>query len=456
VTAAAPPKSAGRGTFPRGIHPPEAKHLAENAAIEVLPTPKQVAVPLLQHTGAAAEPVVKPRQEVALGDVLGKSSGFISAAVHASVSGKTAMPSVATLPNGRHVKTVPLQAADEQPLAGQALYDDVLGGEWPIPAGTELEQHDPQQIAEAAAQAGIVGLGGAAFPTHVKLVRNDAKPIDTLLVNGCECEPYLTADYRLMLEAPRALLAGAALAARANGAQRTLVVIEDNKPAAVDAVRKAAEGTTIETVVLPTKYPQGGEKQAIYAALGRTVPTGGLPLDVGVVVMNVGTAAALARAVLRGKPLTHRVVSVTGAAIAKPKNLLVPIGAPYRALLEFCGGLTDDAARVVAGGPMMGFSLGDPDTPVTKGTSGVVALTERDIARPPETACVRCGRCVDVCPVNLVPTKIAHASKAKDWDLARRYQIPACIECGCCAYICPANIPLVQMIRAGKAELPKG
>ena len=446
----APAKARSR-TFPKGLHPPENKKLSEDAPIEVITAPAQVAVPLLQHTGSPAEAVVKTRQEVALGELIGKATGFISASVHASVAGTVAAASVATLPNGRHVQTIPIKSGD-QPLAGRQLYDDVFGGEWPT---SGLEQHAPEKIVEAVSSAGIVGLGGAAFPTHVKLVRNEARPIDTLLVNGCECEPYLTADYRIMVEAPRPIVAGALLAARAAGAENIIIAVEDNKPAAVESIRRAAEGAGIEIRVLRTKYPQGSEKQAITAVLAREVPGGGLPLDVGVVVINVGTAAAIARAVLRQKPLTHRVVTVTGAGVPNPKNLLVPIGISYRELIEHCGGLTADAARVIAGGPMMGFALGELDTPVTKGTSGVVALTEADIARAEETACVRCGRCVDVCPMKLVPTKIAVAAKARDWDLAKRYHIPLCMECGCCGYVCPAGIPLVQLIRMGKAEMPR-
>ena len=444
--------AAGAGTFPRGVHPIEGKHFAEDVPIEVLPTPPEVAIPLLQHTGAPAEPTVKPRQEVRLGEVIGTSGGFISAAVHASVSGTARMISVATLPNARHVQAIPIQSG-EQPLESQALYDDVFGGDWPR---VGLDDFEGQRISEAVSEAGIVGLGGAAFPTHVKLLKNEKKPIDTLLVNGCECEPFLTADYRVMVEAPAPVVTGALLAARATGAERILIVIEDNKPEAIRSMRAAAEGTGIEIRVLKTKYPQGGEKQAIFAALGRAVPTGGLPLDVGVVVVNVGTAAAIARAVLRGKPLTHRVVTVTGPGIAEPKNLLVPIGAPHRALIDFCGGLTDAAARIVAGGPMMGFALGDLDAPVTKGTSGVLVLTEDEApADRVETACIRCGRCVEACPLNLVPTKIALAAKARDWELTRNYHMLACMECGCCAYVCPANIPLVQLIRMGKAEAPR-
>ena len=438
-------------TFPRGVHPLEGKEFAENSAIEVFPTPKKVTIPLVQHLGAPSEPLVKVKQHVEMGEAIGKPAGFISAAVHSSVAGVCGRATTVTLPNGRRVQAVPIAADEEQPFAGQALWEEICGGDWP----RDVSNYEPKLIAGAANEAGLVGLGGAAFPTHVKLLKNDKKPIDTLLINGCECEPYLTADYRLMLQAPAAIVCGALLAARANGAERVAIVIEDNKPEAIEAIRNAAGGTGIEVAVAKTKYPQGGEKQAILAVTGRAVPAAGLPLDVGVVVVNVGTSATIARAVVRGKPLTHRVMTVTGPGVKTPKNLLAPIGVSYGELIDYCGGLLPDAARVVAGGPMMGFTLGDLDTPVTKGTSGVTVLTEDDVVRGPETACLRCGRCVDVCPLDLVATKIALAAKHGDWDLAKKYHILACMECGCCAYACPASLPLVQLIRMGKAQMPR-
>ncbi len=443
----------GRGTFARGVHPPERKHLSDRAPIEVLPTPSEVRIALLQHLGAPCDAILKPRTEVALGDKVGEGKGFVSAPVHASISGTTGRSSVATLPNGRHVSVVPIKAAEEQPLSGQALFDDILGGEWPTDG---LDRYEPQQIVDAIREAGLVGLGGAAFPTHVKLTRNPEKPIHTLLINACECEPYLTSDDALMKEAPAPIITGALLAQRAAGATDVIICLEDNKPEAAESLRTAAAGTAIQFRILRTKYPQGGERQLTVAVLGREVPTGGLPLDIGVVVLNVGTAAAVARAVVRGKPLTHRIVSVSGGGIRRPKNLLVPIGASYRDLVDHCGGLTEDAARIVAGGPMMGFTIGSLEVPVTKGTSGLTAFTAEEVRKAEETTCIRCGRCVDVCPVDLVPTKIAMASKANDMDLARRYHITACIECGCCAYVCPASIPLVQLVRLGKVRLPKG
>jgi len=356
---------------------------------------------------------------------------------------------VTTLPNGRHVQVIPIKADGEQ-LEGPALMAEILGGEWPLDS---LGQYDRATITEAIANAGIVGLGGAAFPAHVKYTPNDDKLVDTVLINGCECEPYLTPDYRVMLEGTQAVIAGAILAGRAAGARDIIIGIEDNKPEAVKVLQDAAQGTDVKIAVLKTKYPQGSEKQLIMAVLKREVPLGGLPLDVGVAVSNVGTAAAIARAVMRGKPLTHRVVSVTGSGIRNPKNLLVPIGISYRELIDYCGGLKEDAARIISGGPMMGFAFANFDAPVTKGTSAMTVLTAEDVRKAEETACIRCGRCVDACPMNLVPTKIALASRAKDVDLAQAYHIMACFECGSCAFTCPASIPLVQLVRTGKAQV---
>jgi electron transport complex protein RnfC len=441
----------GKGTFARGVHPEEAKELAADAAIEVLPVPKELRLPLLQHLGAPAKSGLKPRTQVGAGDVVADRGAFVSAAVHAPVSGKTGRPVNLTLPNGRHVPAIPIVVDPQQPSA-QELYDDILGGDWPT---TEIDGLDPAKVNDQLLDAGLVGQGGAAFPTHVKLARNAQKPVDVVLVNGCECEPYLTADYRVMLEAPRGVVAGGLVAARAVGAANVVIAVEDNKPQAIAALQDACRGSVARVRSLKTKYPQGGERQAVPAALGRIVPTGGLPLDVGVVVINVGTALSIARAVLRNKPVTHRVVSVTGRGIQTPKNLLAPIGARLQALIDCCGGLREDAVRVLAGGPMMGFTVADLSTPVTKGTSGVTVLTRDDVRQAQQTHCVRCGRCVDVCPLGLVPTKLALAARAQLWDVAKRYYIQACMECGCCAYTCPASLPLVQLIRTGKARLPK-
>lgn len=438
-----------RLTFPRGVRPPELKDLTQERLVEVAPVPDRVVIPLLQHLGAPCEPVVKSRDLVEAGAIIGNAESFVSAPVHTPIAGKVVKGGVCTLPNGRHILTVPVKAEGEQ-LEGKALWDDVFGGSWPT---SGHDGYDPKAIVQAVRDAGIVGLGGAAFPTHVKLTRNTAKPIDTLVVNGCECEPYLTADDRLMRQAPLPVVVGSMLAARAAGAERIIIVVEANKPDAITAMKNAANGTGIEIATVKTKYPQGGEKQLILAALGREVPAGGLPLDIGAVVVNVATAASIARAVLRGKPLTHRILSVSGRGVVEPKNLLVPVGISYGAVLEACGGLLPEAVRVVAGGPMMGFAIGDLNTPVTKGSSGILALTRAEVEQAAETHCVRCGRCVMACPMNLVPKKIALGSRIGDWDLVRKYHALSCMECGCCAHQCPASIPLVQLIRVGKAAL---
>lgn len=449
-----------RKTFDRGIHPPQRKAASAGAQIEVLATPDEVICALQQHTGAPAEAVVKARTWVDVGDVVGQSRAAVSADVHSSVAGTVGALTAVTLPNGRRSMAVPVKAgapklkegepAPPAPLEGRALLEDAYGGNWALDGASA----DPSDIIRAIRAAGIVGQGGAAFPTHIKLAPNPAKPVSAVLLNGCECEPYLTADHRLMLEAPDAIVAGLRLAMRACGATRGVIAIEDNKPDAVASMTAAARGLDgIDLAVCQTKYPMGGERQLIPAVFGREVPTGGLPLDVGLVVVNVATSAAIARAVLRGRPLTHRVVSVTGGGIAEARNLLVPIGAPIQALLDACGGLKEDARRIVAGGPMMGFTITDTAIPVTKGTSGITVMSADEVDAAAETTCVRCGRCVDACPLNLMPTKIAHAARFGDLDQARKYDIMACCECGCCAYVCPARVPLAGYIRAGKAAI---
>ncbi|MBF0451411.1 MAG: electron transport complex subunit RsxC [Candidatus Magnetomorum sp.] len=439
----------GKGTFPHGVHPPERKAFSEEAAIEVMPPPEKVILPLLQNIGAPSKSVVKAKQSVQMNDLLAEAGGFVSSNLHSPITGKVEKNVTVTLPNGRHVPALSIKA-DENQLSGQSLWDEILGGDWPT---TGLDKYDSKTITDAVQQAGIVGLGGAAFPTHVKLIPNAKKPVDTLIINGCECEPFLTPDYRLMIETPEAIISGAILAAQAAGAKNIYIGVENNKPKAIAVLKKAALGTGITIAVLKTKYPQGSEKQLILAITKREVPLGALPLDVGVVVSNVGSATCIARAVLRNKPLTHRVISVTGGGVQTPKNVLAPIGISYGALIDFCGGLKSNAARIISGGPMMGFAFADLSAPVTKGTSGVTVLTHGDVEKETETACIRCGRCVDACPMNLVPSRLALASRNKELDLAERYNIMACFECGSCAYICPASLPIVQLVRMGKAQM---
>ncbi|MFO8048450.1 MAG: electron transport complex subunit RsxC [Desulfosudaceae bacterium] len=440
----------GKGTFARGVHPPEQKLFSAGSPIDVLPAPETVVLPLSQHIGAPCQAAVKTKTEVQAGVLLGQAGGFVSAPLHASLNGKVKKSVNVTLPTGRRVSALPIEAeGEDNDKNSRALFAELTSDDWDTDA---INRMDPQTIIDTISEAGIVGLGGAAFPAHVKLTPNNEKPVDLLLINGCECEPYLTADYRIMLEASRALVAGALVAARAAGAEKIVIAIEDNKPQAVESVSQAAQGTGIEVVSLKTKYPQGSEKHLIVAVSGRKVPPGKLPLDVGVVVSNVGTACAMACAVLKNRPLTHRVICVTGAGVHQPKNLFVPIGTPYRHLIDYCGGLTTEAVRIISGGPMMGFAFTNLDLPVTKGTSGVTVLIRDDVKKAAETACIRCGRCVDACPMNLVPTKLALAARNQASDVAEAYHIMACIECGCCAFTCPASLPLVQLIRLGKAQ----
>jgi len=435
----------------RGVHPPDRKELSADSPIEVLPTPKQLVVPLHQHIGAPAKATVKPRAELQAGDRIAEAQGMVSANVHSPVAGTAGVATAVTLPMGLRTQALPITPAE--PGSTDDTFAQLFAPPWDL---EQVERLESQQIIEAVRAAGIVGMGGATFPTHVKLMPQPNRPIDILIGNGCECEPYLTADYRLMVEAPEAVVAGLLLARKACLASRIYIAIEDNKPAAIESMRRATEGLKdVEVVVCETRYPMGGERQLIPTVTGRVVPTGGLPLDVGVVVVNVGTAAAIAAACLRNRPLTHRIVSVTGGGIKRPANLLVPIGTPIADLIEHCGGLTDDASRIIAGGPMMGYAVSDLSTPVTKGTSGITVLSRREIDDAEQTNCVRCGRCSDVCPLHLVPTRIAHAVKVGNLEMARKFHLTACVECGCCTYACPARIPLVQYIRVGKAMVRK-
>jgi len=439
----------GRGTFSHGIHPPDNKNFSAENPIEVMPSPDKVVLPLLQSIGAPCEPVVKPKQKVEFGEMVGKGMGFVSASLHTPISGQVQKMSVTTLPSGRHLPSITIKAEGDQ-VSGRELFDDIIGGIWPK---ENIQDYYTDRISTAISDAGVVGLGGAAFPTHVKVMPSDKIVIDTLIINGCECEPYLTTDYRLMVEAPDAIITGALLAGHAVSAKEIIIGIEDNKPEAIKILQEKSKGTDIRVAALQTKYPQGSEKQLIKALLNREVPLGGLPGDVGTAMSNVGTIAAIARGVVRGKPLTHRIISVTGPGIVNPKNLLVPIGVSIGEVFDFCGGLTKDAARLISGGPMMGFAFSDLNTPVTKGTSGITVLTHDDLKREHETNCVRCGRCVDVCPMNLVPTRLAMAARYKNVELAQKYNIMGCFECGCCTFICPANLKLVQLIRTGKAQV---
>ena len=439
----------GRGTFRHGIHPPDKKEYSAERPVECMPFPDRVVLPLLQHIGAPCQPIVKPKDQVRFGQLIGVGKSFVSASLHAPFAGKVQKISSITLPNGRHLPAIHIKKEGEQ-VSCDKLWKEMLLTDWPNDC---ISIYDAETISKIIHDSGVVGLGGAAFPTHIKVVPDDRKLIDTLIVNGCECEPYLTPDYRMMVELPGAVVTGALLAGRAVAAREIIICVEDNKPRAIAKLKKATQRTVIKVAVVKTKYPQGSEKQLIKAVLDLDVPLGGLPSDIGVAMSNVGTMATIARGVIREEPLTHRVISVSGGGITHPKNLFVPIGISMGEVIDFCGGLTADAARIIAGGPMMGFAFSNLETPVVKGSGGITVLTHDEIASENETACVRCGRCVDACPMNLVPTRLAMAARYNNPGLADRYNITACFECGSCSYVCPANIRLVQLIRTGKAQV---
>lgn len=428
-----------RKTFPHGIHPPERKAPTEAKPIEFLPPPEKVSIPLLQHFGSPAKLLVKKGEEVKLGQKIGESTSLFSANVHASVSGKVLSVDGVLHPLGKPVPAVTIQNDGEDSPA-----PELQGADDP----TTLE---PEKISPIVRDAGIVGLGGAAFPTAVKLSPPKDKPIDTVIINGCECEPVLTADYRVMLEYADDILQGAELIRKTTGAERTIIGIEDNKMDAMKAFQEVKHNKSAEILLLKTKYPQGAEKNLIYALLGREVPRGGLPFDVGVVVQNVGTAKAIWDAVSSGKPLYERALTAAGEGVREPKNLMVRIGTPFRSVLDFCGGIDDSTNVLIMGGPMMGLSQWSADVPVIKGTSGILAWTA---ATPPlEYSCIRCTRCVDHCPMRLVPTQLMKYVRYEFLSDAEAWGILDCVECGSCQYICPAAIPLVHWIRLGKNQV---
>lgn len=425
--------------FRGGVHPPENKTSTEHKPVEVAPLPKRVSVPLSQHAGAPSVPVVKKGDTVRTGSVIGEPGGRISVPTHSPLSGTVA--DVAELPHpltGRRVSTVIIDSD------GQDTSEDTIG-----PRDTTALNRE--QITEATRAAGVVGLGGAAFPTFFKLSPPKEKPVDTLLINGCECEPYLTADHRLMVEQPNEIVEGTRLLARALEVNNVIIAIEDNKPDAIAAVGAVAGDIRVHR--LRTKYPQGAEKQLIKACLRREVPSGGLPMDVGCVVQNVGTAIAVRAAVRFGRPLYERVVTVTGDAVKEPKNLRCRIGTPIGQLVEFCGGYLGKVGKLVMGGPMMGVALSSDQAPVLKGTSGILVLSSAKAVEPAEGDCIRCGLCIRVCPMGLAPTRLSYHARARRFDAARQEHVLDCIECGCCSFVCPAKLRLVHSFKYLKAEL---
>ncbi|MGM0497290.1 MAG: electron transport complex subunit RsxC [Bacteroidota bacterium] len=431
-------------TFSKGgVHPAENK-LTADKPIEKAGLPKQVTIPIAQHIGAPSKPVVKKKDQVKVGDVIAKSEGFVSANIHSSVSG-----TVAKIDN----------ALDPSGFRKPCVIINVDGDEWNenIDTSPDLVKDfslSAQEIRDKVSEAGIVGLGGATFPSHVKLSVPEGKKVDTLIINGVECEPYLTSDHRVMLERAEEMLVGIQLLEKALGVNRVLIGIENNKPDALEHIQnlvKDKEG--IEVYPLKVKYPQGGEKQLIKALINREVPSGGLPLDVGVVVHNVGTSLAVYEAVQKNKPLVERVVTVTGKSLEKPSNFMVRIGTPVKDVIEAAGGLPEDTGKVVNGGPMMGKALNSLDIPVVKGTSGITVIPEKEAKRDKELNCIRCAKCVTVCPMGLEPYLLKQLAQLERFEELEKNDVMDCMECGSCAFDCPANIPLLDYIRYGKVNV---
>ncbi|MCU7904573.1 MAG: electron transport complex subunit RsxC [Candidatus Thiodiazotropha sp. (ex Epidulcina cf. delphinae)] len=431
----------GLKSFTHGIHPPYHKDTA-GKPIRRLPFPSQLVLPLNQHIGKPAIPLVRKGREVVRGEPIAKADGHFSVPLHAPATGR--------------VRTIELMPTPRGPKSDAIILDVYEGSTqevlWKQPR--EMSDLSAEEIIRAIQETGMVGLGGAAFPSHIKLIIPEGKQVDTLIINGCECEPYLTCDHRIMLEHPKALIQGIHYAMRASGASQAVIGIEDNKMDAVEVLRgNLSKGSPVRVEAVETKYPQGSEKMLIKSLLNREVPAGGLPADVGVVVNNVGTLAGLGHLLPEGRGLIERVITVAGPGIVKPGNYLVPLGTPVRHILQQAG---YEGARTefILGGPMMGPAVSAMDTPLTKGTSGLLVLNEPSIEEESNKIwpCIRCARCVSACPMYLNPSMLGQmAAKRKYEEMAQDYHLNDCFECGCCSYVCPSNIPLVQYFRIAKA-----
>ena len=426
-----------------GVHPSENK-LSREQAIEVLALPDTVTVLLSQHIGAPAVAKVAKGDKVLTGQLIAEAGGFVSSNIHSPISGTVTAVDLVVNGAGLRQPAITIKREGDEWAEGIDLSKEVV---------RECKLESKEIIAKIQA-AGIVGMGGATFPAHVKLSVPPGKKAEFLIINGVECEPYLTSDHRVMLERGEELLTGVTILAKALGVEKSYVGIENNKPDAIAHLQKLAVSFAgIEIVPLKVQYPQGGEKQLIAAITGREVPSGALPIDVGAVVQNASTAVAVYEAVQKNKPLIERVVTVTGKSVKSPKNLLARVGTPISTLLEAAGGLPEDARKVINGGPMMGRAMVNLDAPVTKGTSGVLVMSGEEAERQPASQCIKCAKCVSACPMGLEPYLISKMSRRQMWEPLEAERIADCIECGCCMFTCPANLPLLDYIRLGKAKV---
>jgi len=426
--------------FRGGVHPNEAK-ITREKPIQTAPLFERYVIPVQQHIGAPAKILVKKNDEVLRGQLIAEAGGFVSAPVHASISGKVNNIIDCLVPNGSKVKAIEIISDGEDKEAPR------------MATITNWKTCLPEILKKRVAEAGLVGMGGATFPTMVKLSPPPDKKIDVLIINAVECEPCLTADHRQMLEEPQKVLNGIAIVARILGAKQIYIGIENNKPDAIKLLTEKAKNTDIKVMGLRVRYPQGAEKQLIYAITKRKVPAGGLPMDVGCVVQNVGTVAAIAEAVIEGKPLYERVTTITGSPVVNPGNWRLRIGTSFADALTLAGGVKSDPAKLISGGPMMGMSVYSLEIPVMKGSSGILLLAPEEISQYSSQACLRCGKCLDVCPMSLRPGTLSVLIENEVYDEAEQLHCMDCIECGCCAYACPAQRPLVQHFKRAKGEI---
>ena len=437
-----------------GIHPQYHKELSKDKAIDVMPLPALLHVSMSQHLGAPASPLVKKGDIVLRGQVIGEAAGFISAEVHAPTSGTVKNIIPAPTPTGRSATSIDIEPDGNDTWAPEIAERATKRAGLIKKLIANPEEHK-KEVIEIVAECGIAGMGGAGFPTHVKLSPPPGKKIDTLIINGAECEPYLTSDNRTMIEHADQVWEGCRIIRAVLGATKLMIAIEDNKPEAIAAMEKAVANDNQEAdtsiVVLKTEYPQGAEKQMIYNLTGKEVPSGGLPMDVGAVVENVGTCMAIWNAVANSKPITERVTTVTGTPLSSPKNVMARIGTSYSDLIAYCDGASGKVTKVISGGPMMGFAQTSLDVATTKTTSGLLLLAPAEVSTYSSMPCISCGRCVNGCPMNLMPCELSQMLEAEDYEAAEEYNVMDCIECGCCSFQCPAHRPLVQHMRQGKA-----